>query len=86
MPALTDKSPARFILPAQPLRRYISTYYFRIPAMMKPNRKISCIQIGQPFTRKACWSIASAVVGSRAFKKAIGLHSPANPARRPRSE
>ena len=28
MPALTDKSPARFILPAQPLRRYISTYYF----------------------------------------------------------
>ena len=28
MPALTDKSPARFILPAQPLRRYISAYYF----------------------------------------------------------
>lgn len=28
MPALTDKSPARFILLAQPLWRYISTYYF----------------------------------------------------------
>jgi hypothetical protein len=86
MPALTDKSPARFILRAQPLRRYISTYYFLNTAHINPNRKISCIQSGQPFTRKACWSIASAVVGSRAFKKARGLHSPANPARRPRSE
>lgn len=28
MPALTDKSPVSFILPAQPLRRYITTYYF----------------------------------------------------------
>lgn len=28
MPALTDESPVDFILPAQPLRRYISTYYF----------------------------------------------------------
>jgi hypothetical protein len=28
MPALTDKSPARFILRAQPLRRDISTFYF----------------------------------------------------------
>lgn len=28
MPALTDASPVNFILPAQPLRRYLSTYYF----------------------------------------------------------
>lgn len=28
MPALTDASPVSFILPAQPLRRYLSTYYF----------------------------------------------------------
>ena len=28
MSALTDASPVSFILPAQPLRRYISTYYF----------------------------------------------------------
>lgn len=28
MPTLTDASPVSFILPAQPLRRYISTYYF----------------------------------------------------------
>jgi AraC-like DNA-binding protein len=28
MSALTDQSPARFILPAQPLRRYISAYFF----------------------------------------------------------
>lgn len=28
MPTLTDPSPVSFILPAPPLRRYISTYYF----------------------------------------------------------
>lgn len=28
MSTLTDKSPVSFILPAQPLRRYITTYYF----------------------------------------------------------
>ena len=28
MPALTDASPVSFILPAQPLRRYLSTYHF----------------------------------------------------------
>ncbi len=28
MPALTDAGPVNFILPAQPLRRYLSTYHF----------------------------------------------------------